>query len=102
MGFNEWIAVEACTCPPPTGGGGEGMAVIPVIEAIAVTGVNTFAPLTNMPLPNPVTLMVNGRGFFPVGSPPDFTVSGNIIIWLNSIYAVSPSDDVVALYYYSA
>lgn len=102
MGFNEWITIDACVCPPPSGGGDEGMAVTPVIEAVVVTGVNALAPLAHVPLPNPVTLMVNGRGFFPVGSPPDFSVSGNIITWLSTIYAVSPSDDVVALYYYSA
>ena len=47
-----------------------------------------------------ITLMVNGRGFFNVGSPPDFSVSGNAITWLSTIYSVSPGDDVVAIYFY--
>ena len=100
MGFNEWITVEACVCVAPGPPPDTELDVTPVSEAVNVTGLNTFAPLAHIPVPNPITLMVNGRGFFPVGSPPDFTVSGNIIIWLSTIYSVSPSDDVVALYYY--
>ena len=98
MGFNEWILVDACICLPPAENGG--LEVIPVSEAVTVTGTNAFAPLLHVPLPNPITLMVNGRGFFPVGSPPDFSVSGNVITWLNTIYSVSPIDEVIALYFY--
>ena len=47
-----------------------------------------------------MTLMVNGRGFFNVASPPDFSVAGTAITWLSSIYSVTPDDDVVASYFY--
>ena len=67
---------------------------------LSVTSVNALAPLSQTPWPNPITLMVNGRGFFNVGSPPDFSVSGTAITWLSTEYSVSPGDDVVAIYYY--
>jgi hypothetical protein len=44
--------------------------------------------------------MVNGRGFFNVVSPPDFSVAGTVITWLSSIYSVAPGDEVVASYFY--
>jgi hypothetical protein len=78
-----------------------GGSAVPISQAVTVTGVNTFAPLAHAPLPNPITLMVNGRGFFSVGTPPDFSVSGNTITWLSAIYSVSPGDKVVALYFYT-
>ena len=76
--------------------------MLPISEPVAVTGVNALAPLTQTPTPlaNSVTLAVNGRAFFSVGSPPDFSVSGNAITWLSSEYSVSPGDDVVASYFY--
>ena len=74
----------------------------PISEAISVTGVNALAPLSQTPAgqASSVMLSVNGRGFFNVGSPPDFSVSGNAITWLSSEYSVSPGDDVVASYFY--
>ena len=72
----------------------------PISEAVPVVNVNVLAPLSQTPVPNPITLVVNGRGFFNVGSPPDFSVSGAEITWLSSTYSVSPGDDVVAIYYY--
>ena len=74
--------------------------MLPISEAVAVSAPNTFAPLSQTPVPNPVTLVVNGRPFFNVGSPPDFSVSGKAITWLNTLFGVSPGDDVVAVYYY--
>ena len=76
------------------------MATVPISEAVTVTGTNTFSLLSQTPISNPITLMVNGRGFFTVGSPPDFSVSGRAITWLSSLFSVSPGDDVVALYFY--
>ncbi len=74
--------------------------MLPISEAISISGVNVLAPLSQTPASNAVTLSVNGRGFFNVGSPPDFSVSGNAITWLSSTYSVSPGDDVVASYFY--
>ena len=72
----------------------------PISEAVPVTGMNVFGSLSQTPVPNPITLVVNGRGFFNVGSPPGFSVSGSAITWLSTEYSVSPGDDVVAVYYY--
>jgi hypothetical protein len=106
--FNQWTPVDGCSSSGDWGGGDGGcvgggpQAMLPISEAIAVTGVNALAPLSQTPTPlaSAVTLMVNGRGFFNVASPPDFSVSGNTITWLSSTYSVSPGDDVVASYFY--
>jgi hypothetical protein len=91
--FNQWTPVAGCS-----GAGGD--FLLPFSEPLSVTSVNLLAPLSQTPWPNPITLMVNGRGFNNVGSPPDFSVSGNAITWLSTEYSVSPGDDVVAIYYY--
>ena len=76
--------------------------MLPISEAVAVSGVNALAALSQTPAPlaSAVALMVNGRGFFNVAAPPDFSVSGTAITWLSTIYSVSPGDDVVASYFY--
>ena len=91
--FNQWMPVDGCSS-------GGATSLLPISEPLSVTSVNGLAPLSQTPWPNPITLMVNGRGFFNVGSPPDFSVSGNDITWLSTEYSVSPGDDVVAIYYY--
>jgi hypothetical protein len=92
--FNQWMPVDGCSS------GTGGSQLLPFSEPVAVPSVNALAPLSQTPWPNPITLMVNGRGFFNVGAPPDFSVSGNAITWLSTEYSVSPGDDVVAIYYY--
>jgi hypothetical protein len=96
--FNQWTPVDGCS----SGGGTGGSPLLPFSEPVSVPNVNVLAPLSQTPWPNPITLMVNGRGFFNVGSPPDFSVAGNAITWLSTEYSVSPGDDVVAIYYYLA
>ena len=105
--FNQWTPVEGCSSGGEWGGdggcaGGGATAMLPISEAVAVSGMNALAPLSHIPAPlaTSVTLMVNGRGFFNVGSLPDFSLSGAAITWLSTIYSVSPGDDVVASYFY--
>ena len=76
--------------------------MLPISEAIAVNGVNMLAPLSQIPavLSSGVELTINGRGFFNVAAPPDFSVSGSAITWLSTEYSVSPGDAVVASYFY--
>ena len=74
--------------------------MLPISEAVPVIGVNALGHLSQTPASNAVTLSVNGRSFFNVGSSADFSVSGNAITWLSSIYSVAPGDDVVASYFY--
>jgi hypothetical protein len=98
--FNQWTPVPGCSA---AGTGGD--PLLPFSEPVAVTSANALASLSQTPWPNPtapITLMVNGRGFFNTASPPDFSVSGNAITWLSTEYSVSPGDDVVAIYYYVA
>lgn len=96
--FNLWIPVDGCSA-----GGPGGDTLLPFSEPVSVTNVNALAPLSQTPWPSPtspITLMVNGRGFLNTASPPDFSVSGNVINWLSTEYSVSPGDDVVAIYFY--
>ena len=82
---------------------GRRFAIAALLRARVNNSVNALAPLTQTPWPSPaapITLMVNGRGFFNTASPPDFSVSGSAITWLSTVYSVSPGDDVVAIYYY--
>ena len=95
--FNQWTPVDGCSS------GTGGSPLLPFSEPLSVTSVNGLASLSQTPWPNPtvpITLMVNGRGFFNTAAPPDFSVSGNAITWLSMEYSVSPGDDVVAIYYY--
>ena len=104
--FNEWVPVDGCSSGTGGGGGGGGAGgspLLPFSEPLSVPNVNVLAPLSQTPWPSPtapITLMVNGRGFFNTASPPDFSVSGVVITWLSTVYSVSPGDDVVAIYYY--
>jgi hypothetical protein len=100
--FNQWTPVDNCPAWGDVGGEicGGASAMTPISEVVSVTDVNMLGSLTHTPIPNPITLVVNGRGFFNVGSPPDFSVSGNAITWLSTVYSVSPGDDVVASYFY--
>jgi hypothetical protein len=104
--FNEWVPVDGCSSSSGGGGGGgggDGSPLLPFSEPVSVTSVNALASLSHTPWPSPtapITLMVNGRGFFNTASPPDFSVSGSAITWLSTTYSVSPGDDVVAIYYY--
>jgi hypothetical protein len=74
--------------------------MIPFSEPLALSDINTFGDLTHTPAADPVSIIVNGHGFFNVGTPADFSVSGVKITWLSTTYAVAPSDEVVAIYYY--
>ena len=70
--FNQWMPVDGCS----SGTGGD--ALLPFSEPLSVTGAECVgAAVASTPWPNPITLMVNGRGFFNVGSPPGFLGFGH-------------------------
>jgi hypothetical protein len=101
--FNEWIPTDcgATTAWTPSSGCGGVELLMPTTEAVSVIDVNIFAPLGQEPGVYPIALFVNGRAFFAVGPTPAFSVSGNTITWLSPVYSVVPSDEVVAVYYYT-
>lgn len=76
------------------------IATTPLTEAVAVTALNEFAPLSHTPVADSVTLYVNGRAFFSVGNAAAFTVSGNQITWTSTVFSVTTGDDAVAEYSY--
>jgi hypothetical protein len=68
------------------------------MEQVAVTAVNTFAPLSNSASPTLCILFVDGRPFFPVGTSPDFIVLGSSITWNNATFSVTTGSRVIAFY----
>lgn len=80
------------------GGAGDGTLYK---EAITVTGLNTLASLTYLPISstNPI-LFVNGKPEFAIGATPSFSTSGTTITWLpaNAGYDLDPTDVVTAEY----
>jgi hypothetical protein len=73
-----------------------------IMEQVPVTNTNLFGPLSKLPNMVMFILFVDGRPFFPIGSSPDFSLSGNTITWLNTIYSVTTSSTVIAVYTWSA
>ena len=77
-----------------TFGGGGGSANI-FVETLAVTAPNTLTTTTNVPQINTALLFINGLGAS------TFTVSGNNITWIPSLYGLDATDDVVIQYSFS-
>jgi hypothetical protein len=95
--FNEWVQISPCdTGTPPAALAGVTM------EQVAVLSQNTLANLLNFPDQQLLQIYVNGRAFFPVGTSPDFSVSGQTITWLSTIYGIDPGATVIAVYTWSA
>ena len=68
------------------------------MQAMTITVANTFSPTAHVPNMQMFVLYINGRAFFPVGTAPDFSVSGSTITWLSTIFSVAPGSTVVAVY----
>jgi hypothetical protein len=79
--------------------GGAGLTI--ATEQVTVTGVNAFASLAHTPNMSLFILYIDGEAFFPAGTTPDFSISGNTIIWLNTIYSAVPGSTVIAVYTWS-
>jgi hypothetical protein len=87
-----------------SGGGGGSLTI--ATEQVTVTGVNTFASLAHTPNMSLFILYIDGEAFFPLGPAlaapaADFSISGNAIIWLNTIYSAVPGSTVIAVYTWS-
>jgi hypothetical protein len=95
--FNQWVQIAPCD----TGATPAALAGV-TMEQVAVLSQNTLANLLNFPDQQLLQLYVNGRPFFPVGSAPDFSVSGQTITWLNTIYGIDTGATVIAVYTWSA
>jgi hypothetical protein len=70
------------------------------MEQLTVTGSNALSNLTHAPNNNLLIIFVNGNAFFPVGSSASFSVSGQVVTWSSTIYGISTSDSVYAVYTY--
>ena len=69
------------------------------IESVTVTGLNTLAPLVYTPTTAFTLLCINNSSvFFAVGPQAAFTVAGNNLTWISTVYNVQTSDNVIAIY----
>ena len=93
------ISVNAFGAGPtgPTGATGATNGLIKM-EQLAVTSTNTISNLTYSTNNNLMILYVNGTAYFPIGTSPSFSVSGNAITWLSTYVSVTTYDTVVAVY----
>jgi hypothetical protein len=94
--MNAWVQVDPC---PGSGVAPSGGANV-FMETLTVTRPNTLSLLSHIPDLDFFMLTINGQVFQPVGTPPPFTVSGQVIAWASSVFGVNPGDVVVASYSY--
>ena len=88
--FNEWIEVDGCGAMP--------LNLLTNMEQLTVTATNVLAPIMFTPVGGLFQIIVNGQSFTPADG--SFSVSGLVVTWLSTIYAIQPGDDVVAIYSY--
>lgn len=69
-------------------------------EQLTVTALNVLSALTHTHVGIFIELIVNGQTFSNVGSSPAFSVSGNTITWLSTMYNIAPGATVIAVYSY--
>jgi hypothetical protein len=86
---------------PAIGGGGPGLPYLHVtMELMTVTGTNQINNFQYAPNGELTIIVIDGKMFFPIGSDPDFSVSGNAITWLNEEYSLLPTSNVISIYSY--
>jgi hypothetical protein len=95
-GVGEPIAIELTTPPP-----------VPVLvdialitEVLAITTTNIIPALAFPPNRVLMTLYINGLAFFSVGPQPAFTISGNTLTWISTLFSVPVGAAVIAVYTY--
>jgi hypothetical protein len=69
-------------------------------DVLPITTENVLPPLSFAPDGQMIVIFVNRTAFFAATSPPDFTISGNVITWTSPHYAVPPGAQVVVMYTY--
>jgi hypothetical protein len=105
--FNTWIPIAGCTnSTDSTGNGGTPPPAQQFLsfrmEPLAVTALNTLAPLNFPATGDLLLLIVNGQTFTPADSSFSLTVDGQHITWMSTIYSLVLGADVVAVYSYLA
>jgi hypothetical protein len=72
----------------------------PISELLTIATINTLPNLSFTPRGSFILLIVNGLSFLPVGSPPPFSVAGNVLTWSSTIYSLNPGDNVAVGYFH--
>jgi hypothetical protein len=91
--MNAWTQIDACApAASPTA------TASLFMEALAVTAPNTLSSLTKTPDGAFIMLVLNGRTFLPLGTPPPFSVAGQVITWLSTVWGLAPGDEVNVAY----
>jgi hypothetical protein len=65
-------------------------------ELLTITTLDVIPPLSKTPDGEMTLLIVNGRVFSDVSGA--FSVSGNVITWIDPLFSIYPGDEVVATY----
>ena len=81
----------------PTGPTGP-VGLSTTMEQLVISSTNIFPALSIPYNPGAFVMYINGQAFIPTGASPPFLVSGTSIIWLSTIWGVSPGDSVYVVY----
>ena len=70
-------------------------------QPLIVTAPNTLSALAFVPNGSMTIIYVNGRAFSDNSIPPSFTVTGQLITWVDPLISIAPTDEVIAAYTYN-
>lgn len=70
-------------------------------QPLIVTAPNTLSSLAFVPNGSMTIVYVNGRAFSDDSIPPSFTVTGQLITWVDPLLSINPGDEVIAAYTYN-
>jgi hypothetical protein len=90
---NRAAQIVAGIVPLPSG-------VVPMTEALSITATNTVSNLQHAPF-GAVTLFYNGQAFSSFDPVPAFTVAGQTIAWISTIWTLLPGQSLVAQYFFA-
>ena len=70
-------------------------------QPLIVTAPNTLSSLAFVPNGSMTIIYVNGRAFSDDSIPPSFTLTGQLITWVDPLISIAPGDEVIAAYTYN-
>jgi hypothetical protein len=93
------VVSSTSTGPPgPPGPAGPGGGMLIAMDVLPISTLNTIPPLSFAPDGVVLMLMISGTSFFAVGPEASFTVSGNVLTWMSTLFSIPPGAAVIAVY----